>query len=45
MPLKPANNDSPRDGSGCDSTTTHTEQSQSEQMTLGEFGSEPTASD
>jgi putative transposase len=45
VPLKPAGNDSPRDGSACDSTTTHTEQSQSEQMTLSEFGSKPTASD
>jgi putative transposase len=45
VPLKPASNDSPRDGSACDSTTTHTEQSHSEQMTLGDFGSKPTASD
>ena len=45
VPLKTADDDSPRDGSACDSTTTHTEQSQSEQMTLGDFGSKPTASD
>ena len=45
VPLKPAGDDSPRDGSACDSTTTHTEQSQPEQMTLSEFGSKPTASD
>ncbi len=43
--MKPADSDSPRDGSACDSTTTHTEQSHSAQMTLGEFGSKPTASD
>jgi len=45
VPLKPAGDDSPRDGSACDSTTTHAEQSQPRQMTLGEFGSKPTASD
>lgn len=45
IPLKPADDDLPRDGSAGDSTTVHTEQGQSEQMTLSEFGSKPTASD
>jgi putative transposase len=45
LPVKSADSDIPRDGSACDSATTHSEQSQSEQMTLGAFESEPTASD
>ena len=46
VPLKPAGNDSPRDGSACDSTTTHRETSEKHsQMTLSAFhGSEPSAS-
>ncbi|MDT3437391.1 transposase [Haloarcula sp. 1CSR25-25] len=46
VPLKPAGNDSPRDGSACDSTTTHRERSeQHSQMTLSAFcGSEPSTS-
>jgi len=39
--LKPHTSDSPRDGSACDSTTGHREQSrQSRQTTLGDFSSE-----
>lgn len=45
LPVKSAGDDISRDGSACDSATTHFEQSQSEQMTLGAFESEPTASD
>jgi putative transposase len=47
VPLKPAGNDSPRDGSACDSTTTHRETSEKHsQMTLSAFhGSEPSTSD
>ena len=43
LPLKPADGDSPRDGSARDSTATRSEQRPSRQMTLGELGSEPTA--
>ncbi|RLM90004.1 RNA-guided endonuclease TnpB family protein [Haloarcula sp. Atlit-7R] len=43
LPLKPAGDDIPRDGSACDSAATPTEQSQPRQMTLGEVGSEPSA--
>ena len=43
LPLKPADNDSPRDGSARDSTSTPTEQRPPRQMTVGEVGSEPTA--
>ena len=45
LPVKAADDDISRDGSACDSATTHSEQSHPEQMTLGAFGSEPTASD
>ena len=45
LSVKAADDDILRDGSACDSATTHSEQSQSEQMTLGPFGSESTASD
>ncbi|MFC7078250.1 transposase [Haloarcula halophila] len=46
LPLKPAGNDISRDGSACDSATTHRETSEeSSQMTLSTFhGSEPSAS-
>ena len=46
LPLKPAGDDIPRDGSACDSTTTHRETSEEpSQMTLSIFhGSEPSAS-
>jgi putative transposase len=46
VPLKPAGIDSPRDGSACDSTTTHRETSEKHsQMTLSAFhGSEPSTS-
>jgi len=43
LPLKPAGDDSPRDGSARDSTAARSEQRPSRQMTLGEVGSEPTA--
>jgi putative transposase len=43
LPLNPADDDSSRDGSACDSAATPTEQSQPRQMTLGEVGSEPSA--
>ncbi|MFC7135369.1 MULTISPECIES: transposase [Salinibaculum] len=43
LPLKPAGDDIPRDGSAGDSAATPTEQSHPRQMTLGEVGSEPTA--
>jgi putative transposase len=43
LPLKPAGDDSPRDGSARDSTTTRSEQRPSRQMTLGELGSKPSA--
>jgi len=43
LPLKPAGDDIPRDGSACDSAATPTEQSLPRQMTLGEVGSEPSA--
>ncbi|SEO41470.1 transposase, IS605 OrfB family, central region [Halogranum amylolyticum] len=43
---KPERNDSPRDGSACDSTTGHREQSrQSRQTTLGDFSSETSSND
>jgi putative transposase len=46
LSLKPAGDDIPRDGRTCDSATTPTKQSQSQQMTLGSYAeSEPTASD
>jgi putative transposase len=45
LPLKPAGNDIPRDGSACDSATTHRETSSPQQMSLSPFdGSEPSAS-
>lgn len=46
LPLKPASDDIPRDGSACDSATTHRETSEkSSQMTLAAFhGSESSAS-
>ncbi|TKR26495.1 transposase [Natronomonas salsuginis] len=41
LSLKPTGDDSPRDGSACESTTGHREQSrQSRQTTLGDFSSE-----
>jgi len=43
LPLKPAGDDSPRDGSARDSTATRSEQRPSRQMTLGELGSKPPA--
>jgi putative transposase len=43
VPLKPAGDDSPRDGSACDSTSTPTERRPPRQMTLGEAGSKPSA--
>ena len=45
LPVKAADDDIPRDGSACDSATTHSEQSSPQQMTLGDFESKPTASD
>ncbi len=45
LPLKLAGNDILRDGGVCDSATTRSEQSLSQQMTLGEFESKPTSSD
>ena len=46
LPLKPAGDDISRDGSACDSATTHRETSEEpSQMTLSTFhGSEPSAS-
>jgi putative transposase len=46
LPLKPAGDDIPRDGSACDSATTHRETSENpSQMTLSTFhGSKPSAS-
>jgi putative transposase len=43
MPLKPAGDDSLRDGSARDSTATPTEQRPPRQMTLGKAGSKPSA--
>ena len=45
LPVKSAGDDISRDGSACDSAMIHSEQSSSQQMTLGAFGSEPSASD
>ena len=45
LPVKAADDDISRDGSACDSATTHSEQSLPQQMTLGEFESQPTSSD
>jgi len=47
LPLKPAGDDISRDGSACDSATTHRAQSSSQQMTLSAYqstGSKPSAS-
>jgi len=47
LPLKSAGDDIPRDGSACDSATTHREQSPAQQMTLSAYqstGSAPSAS-
>jgi putative transposase len=45
LPLKPAGDDISRDGSACDSATTHRETSSPQQMSLSTFhGSDPSAS-
>ncbi len=45
LPVKSVGDDSPRDGSGSDTATTHPETSaKPAQTTLGEFGSKPSAS-